>query len=186
MVVIAQACQPNTTGQGPSRRVARPLVVPRFGRKSPLSSRPPGPAFRVRTSTTIPIATCSTTRASPVFVEVIAVIALRRNLCEHVADVTEVATCGVPLRLCVRDPRTKLCPNSQAHGRTWHTRKGAGVIPPMETHTMHRIPTDYATRARAYRRSAARARAEGDADSAEVCEEFARRCDERARSLATT
>lgn len=41
-------------------------------------------------------------------------------------------------------------------------------------------PTDYPTRARVYRASAARARAQGDETTARDCEELARRCDERA------
>ncbi|MFN6548088.1 hypothetical protein [Mycolicibacterium nivoides] len=49
---------------------------------------------------------------------------------------------------------------------------------------MRRAPTDYPTRARVYRASAAKAWAAGDESTARQCEEFARRCDERAVSLA--
>lgn len=44
----------------------------------------------------------------------------------------------------------------------------------------HKAPTDYPTRARSYRAAAARARALGEETTARECEEFARRCDERA------
>lgn len=50
---------------------------------------------------------------------------------------------------------------------------------------MDRVPTDYFTRARVYRASAVKARARGDETTAQRCEEFAVRCDERAQLFSS-